>query len=46
MNSNISKKDAPQGKYAPEWILEVLIVVIIAPAIAYGAFGIGNLPLV
>ena len=46
MNSNACKKDAPHSNYAPEWIWEILIVVIIAPAIAYSAFSLGNLPLI
>lgn len=46
MNSNASKKDEPRSNYASEWVWEILIVVIVAPAIAYGAFSLGNLPIV
>ena len=46
MNSNADNRHAPRGHHSTEWISEILIVVIIAPAIAYGAFALGNLPVI
>jgi hypothetical protein len=46
MKTLTTKKSAPHDHSVPEWLWEVLIVVIVTPAVAHGLFAVGNFPIV